>query len=272
MTTPIILLSGQAGSGKDTVAGYLVKNHAAAALAMADPMKRLGLVFNFTEDQLWGPSESRNAEDERFRDPYFNDRILTDLYSGIGYGWVRDVMPGLSEAQLKENHSVLVGWATRLLNVAVEAKSLTPRKMLQTLGTEWGRAMSKDMWINYAKTAALKLLSGGYRYDRRHGLIADENEVGPAFAIITDGRFRNELVSVLTLGGQTWKIASPQADGKAAEAAGVVGHKSETEQRQIPDHFYSAILHNDKSLGLKALEARVRAMVASRFPANASAY
>jgi hypothetical protein len=55
MRTPIVMLTGPAGSGKDTVASFLVKNHGAVAIAQADPMKRLAMqLFEFPEETLWG--------------------------------------------------------------------------------------------------------------------------------------------------------------------------------------------------------------------------
>ena len=64
-------LVGQANSGKDTVAGYFVNNHNFVQVALADPLKRLGSkVFEFTEEQLWGPSEYRNALDPRYKYSY----------------------------------------------------------------------------------------------------------------------------------------------------------------------------------------------------------
>lgn len=68
----IIGITGQppAGSGKDTVADFLVEEYGFAKVAMADPMKRICKeVFDFSDEQLWGPSENRNKGDLR----YFRD-------------------------------------------------------------------------------------------------------------------------------------------------------------------------------------------------------
>jgi len=63
----IMGVSGQAGSGKDTVGDYLVEKYDFTKIALADPIKHLGYhVFGFTEDQLWGPSDRRNGVDERY--------------------------------------------------------------------------------------------------------------------------------------------------------------------------------------------------------------
>jgi hypothetical protein len=63
----LIGLSGKAGAGKSTVAKILVEQHRYVEVALADAMKRaLREWFQFTDDQLWGPSSARNAPDFRF--------------------------------------------------------------------------------------------------------------------------------------------------------------------------------------------------------------
>lgn len=63
----IIGLVGLAGSGKDTVADMLQRFHGFRKVAFADPLKRIARdVYDFTDEQLWGPSEYRNAADLRY--------------------------------------------------------------------------------------------------------------------------------------------------------------------------------------------------------------
>lgn len=67
MRPRIIGILGQSGSGKDTVADYLVHRYGYVKVALADPLKRICKdVYNFTDEQLWGPSASRNKVDERY--------------------------------------------------------------------------------------------------------------------------------------------------------------------------------------------------------------
>lgn len=64
---PIIGVSGQAGSGKDSFAARLVEEHDFVRVALADGMKRIARdVYGFTLEQLWGPSQMRNAGDRRY--------------------------------------------------------------------------------------------------------------------------------------------------------------------------------------------------------------
>lgn len=63
----IIALSAEANSGKDTVADHLCKKHGFVKIAFADPLKRIcQQVYAFSDEQLWGPSEMRNAPDSRY--------------------------------------------------------------------------------------------------------------------------------------------------------------------------------------------------------------
>jgi hypothetical protein len=82
----IIGVCGQAGAGKDTIADFLVKDHKFVKLSFADPLKRICHdVFDFSEEQLWGPSSARNAEDKRYpRSPFGSEKVtefLTPRYA-----------------------------------------------------------------------------------------------------------------------------------------------------------------------------------------------
>jgi len=67
MNGMLIGLSGLAGSGKDTAASALVDEYDGVVVAFADPIKRVAAdVYGFSEEQLWGPSEMRNAPDCRW--------------------------------------------------------------------------------------------------------------------------------------------------------------------------------------------------------------
>lgn len=63
----IIGLAGYAGSGKSTVARFLVEHHAFEEISFAEPMKVFCReVLGFSRDQLWGPSSLRDAIDPRY--------------------------------------------------------------------------------------------------------------------------------------------------------------------------------------------------------------
>jgi hypothetical protein len=93
----IIGISGLAGSGKDTAADFLVQDHGFVRVALADKLKRVCRdVFDFTEEQLWGPSSRRNEEDKRYPRRLNKDgsklEYLTPRYAlqTLGTEWARD--------------------------------------------------------------------------------------------------------------------------------------------------------------------------------------
>ncbi len=79
----IISLTGNTGVGKDTMADYMVDQYGFVKISMADPFKRIAKdIYDFSDEQLWGPSETRNREDKRYRRPdgtYLTARIVTQL-------------------------------------------------------------------------------------------------------------------------------------------------------------------------------------------------
>src|SRR4051812_49236561 len=144
---PLILLVGQSSSGKDTVAGMLVKQYKAVAIAQADPLKRYcKYVLGFTDEQLWGPSDNRNVpvvldspSDVRKRNRDYNsDYILRDI---------------LGKTELKINIlKYLDEWVDEVIKLSQKG-GVTPRFALQTLG-DVGRFANKDLWVDYAKRVA----------------------------------------------------------------------------------------------------------------------
>lgn len=169
----IIGISGLAGSGKDTAADFLVKDHGFAKLSFADPMKRFCReVFDFTEEQLWGPSSARNAPDPR----YLRRRITNEFGDHL------------------------------------HDEYLTPRHALQTLGTEWGRDCFPSIWVDYAIRMArmLEKSKGGVDYTAQQGAFKAARPALSGVAI-ADCRFRNEISTIQKVGGKVIRIARPEA-------------------------------------------------------------
>lgn len=90
---------GSAGAGKSTVAHRLVEQHDFRELSYAGPAKEfLRYVLDLSEEQLYGPSESRNAVDDRYpptpyrSEPFSARYALTSLCTGWGRNLCRDDM------------------------------------------------------------------------------------------------------------------------------------------------------------------------------------
>ncbi len=82
----------------------------------------------------------------------------------------------------------------------------SPRQMMQTLGTEWGRKCVDDNhWVNIAKRDAFRTLANGYS------------------VVFDDVRFDNEAQMIRDLGGTVWQIirTKQQATDPHVSEAGV---------------------------------------------------
>ena len=76
----IIGIVGNAGAGKSTLAA-IIKDLVPGAvdIALAGPIKRFCKeVFDFTDEQLYGPSEARDAPDERYPAEAKPEREISD--------------------------------------------------------------------------------------------------------------------------------------------------------------------------------------------------
>lgn len=173
-------LTGFAGSGKDSVAALLARQHGFARMSFAEPIK-LGLATML-----------------RLPLSVFEDR------------------------DAKER--------------PLESIGCSPRRLMQTLGTEWGRQMVRqDLWICVAD----ELL----RQHRRLG----------SSVVLTDVRFDNEAQWIRAQGGEVWHVARP-----LPENAHVLPHASEL--GVVIHAGADSILHNDR--GLEQLADEVTAALA----------
>lgn len=224
-------IHGAAESGKDTAADFIVAEFGGEKISFADPMKRLcRSVLGFTQEQLWGPSENRNAKDTRFSG---EERAATCAVVRVrlreqGGPWVSQVLPHFGPDKQAQAFQALMGW----LEDCLRQDGLTPRYALQTLGTEWGRAQDPEMWFKYAEAAAVKRNVQGY-------------------CVVADCRFLNEGKFMQSKGAPLIEVLRPGFDGDAAMAAGVAAHQSEMERVQQADAFRRFITHtinNDDTL------------------------
>ncbi len=90
---PLVALGYRAGSGKDTVADYLVAKHGFVKVAFAGALKRAARdLCGFTEEQVNGSLEQKEAKDPRwgFSPRWFMQRFGTEVGRAIDSNfWVR---------------------------------------------------------------------------------------------------------------------------------------------------------------------------------------
>lgn len=99
--------------------------------------------------------------------------------------------------------------------IVLERIGASPRKLMQTLGTEWGRRMiGENLWIDH--------LDGRLRnIEIRTGLNG---------LVISDVRFQNEVDFIHNLGGEVWRVGRPNNPY-------VIGgqHESEKSEFEVDD-------------------------------------
>lgn len=193
-------LCGFKGSGKDTAADYLVSQYGYKKVSLADPLKRTcESIFDFPSDHLWGPSSLRECPDERY------------LFSGL------DPVDGvpLKEVALDTSRH----WQ-RESDGEFFPQFVTPRLALQSLGTEWGRRLSPNIWV----VACLNHIRKS-EYPRH---------------AIPDVRFVNELTSIRASGGIVIRLLRGSRSSN---------HPSELELEGIPLEDFNFVVDNNSTKG-----------------------
>lgn len=257
MSPPLLLLAGRRKSGKDTAAAILSRVYRSHTDAFADGFKAFAAsAFGLPRPWVWGPSELREqvilgTEDPRGvvwseAESVFKGRDgarwLIDLFGDLYPGrWRSFYWEQASDAQRK-----LGRWFDELRADAGKNDGLTVRHLLQQLGTEFGRNLiHADVWQVTGQTRALRVARGG----------------GHPLAVITDGRFANEVEGVRRAGGHVVRLIDP-----TAPPPGLNDHPSERDLDNVPPGSFAAIIYNDKSKGVAAFEGTLRRVVSELFP------
>lgn len=152
-----IVLSGEAGAGKDSTADLLVDRFNYRKMSMSEEMKRFAMrLFGWSHEQLFGASHLRNAPDPKWARPCEACKatgFLVDLTTGDH----RDC-PDCDKGKINDN---------------------SPRRVLQLLGDEWGRQLiHPDIWTMAMRPKLENLLSQGVRI------------------VINDARFDNDRTNL----------------------------------------------------------------------------
>lgn len=242
----IIGVSAESGHGKDVVASWLAARFNLAVVSFADPLKRLcQQVFGFSDEQLWGPSEMRNRP------------ILTDLTSAqVDLFWTTATIRFIG-AQRAFAEEVYPSDSDRLEQALSEwfqgrknASETSARTVLQTLGTECGRAVDKDIWLNYAHDRVIPAIRAGLQYHAKKGIDLPEytlhgcrEEDIPAY--------KAEIMSLIT----DW-FRDPQAIAILPEGVKIEVLEAPFSGVVIPDHRFENEIDRTKKVGGRVLRIR----------------
>lgn len=195
----LLAMAGQMGSGKDTSADHLVRNHGFTKLAFADNLKRLCMVaFDLTEAQCYGEKEKF----EMFPQPIY----LQESHVDSILAWVVH----------KNGFDVSKEQVVKMCGL-VGTQFLTPRHILQFVGTE---VLRQCILEDYHTEVLIKFI-------RAQGLQR---------VVISDCRFPNEKVKVKEWGGKTVIVTGRNTTQNAD--ASQKSHASETSLGDVSGYDY----------------------------------
>lgn len=170
------------------------------------------------------------------------DSVASFIENACSYPWRAAVLRDSFAAPIRQSVAMMLGWSMKELEdhkdePLARLDGVTPRHMMQTLGTEWGRNLIlPDLWI--------RLLEG-----RMEEAIKDG---GYQVAVITDVRFENETKMIKSFGGLIVRVTRPGLPPPDA-------HSSET---PLADDLVDDTIANDGDLW--ALQRKVTDFCHSR--------
>lgn len=217
MSKPVVIgLCGKARAGKDTVAqyiGYLIENHN----QQPDVQHEDSYVVGY--EAFAAPLKSMIA-------------MLLDFF-GMGHIMQPETLQPYIDGDKKEDVIDVIG--------------KSPRYMMQTLGTDWGRKMiNEDMWLN-SMSERVKM----YEQAGDHGYKG-------SFVLVTDCRFDNEARA---LKDRHDAVIVQVVRDDVPEAVGDAGHPSEA---GISPDLIDLTVHNNA--GLEELLSEVRSVLKDVLP------
>jgi len=213
----LIAISGRIGSGKDTVGEIVNYLHEEGEWNNFEEYVKMGpcartweikkyagrlkdmvcLLINCTRDQL----EDATFKNTELGEEWWNFDEVTIK------NWL--LTEGFSREHIDTNKSVFLDNYKRS---PVGITKLTPRRLLQKLGTECGRNIHTDIWVNTLFSDYKSTLGIKHKLAGEDGINEDyephEDDIIDVFPnwIITDMRFPNELEAVKKRNGITIRV------------------------------------------------------------------
>jgi len=231
-----IVLFGVKGGGKDTV-GDLLAPFMYLKEAFAGPIKEMvRLAFpRFTHNDLYGSSEARERQEPGY--PMGDKCLRCDrpLVSFVSKSLRKRLDAVGAPLPRPELGSYLVCSNTEC-NAEYPA-FVNARIALQTLGTEWGRRLYPNVWVDACFARICECVQQAIAYTRRFSPGPPDPPARSTNFVVTDGRFKNELARSKALGAFCVKLTRGLA-GSTSQ------HPSEAEFREIPDSAFDYILDN----------------------------
>lgn len=157
------------------------------------------------------------------------------LEGAVGYRVLPFAAPLKSAAAVIFNltHDQLYG---EQKNAVDPRYGLTPRRILQLLGTEVVRTIHKDAWVIRWRDEAQKALKAGFH------------------VVVDDVRFQNEAIVVLEMKGVVWMVERPEQIGFVkvkCRRKGELTNGEETHASEQPDSLKQYISNTISNTGTK---------------------
>ena len=238
----LLVFVGHKGSGKDAAANFLrmiqqQSGHSWSNVKMAGGLKamlrgayhKIGFPSHTIQRMLEGDlKEDGNygCEPAVFESTAIRHRMVVELLNYQGKSSIRlqddpdketDLLFGMSFNQMRS--SLRHAWVETHFKVFAEEN--TPRHLMQTLGTEWGRqSVDPEIWVKLTKANILAQQAEGFD------------------VVVTDARFENEIAMLQELGARIVHIDRP----------GLTVDLSHPSEQQISTLPYDHKIINDGTL------------------------
>tara|TARA_R110000803_G_scaffold200258_4_gene264563 strand:- start:1539 stop:2195 length:657 start_codon:yes stop_codon:yes gene_type:complete len=201
----LLALSGKMRSGKDTAADVLVNKHNFTKVSFADPLKEIcAAAFGIDIDHFYN---------DEFKDTNFKEPLVI---SG------EDIVEMLIQIE-ERGVDISYDTSSKVIEALEGMTFLSPRTLMQHIGTEIGRKIIKDsIWVDINKTVLGKM----------------EGNV-----IVADCRYADEVESIREQGGKVGIVIRP---GLLLRSSADL-HSSETSITDTDE--FDIVLINDGTLG-----------------------
>lgn len=229
----LIGFAGRNGSGKDTAAEHLSASW--NSIAYGDGLKRfIHQLFGTPIELLWGTLEVKNTYGLSMSPEQWdqwevsigrNQEAITSLFEGLKCS--HDPV----ELLLETFHA--------LRAAHFGGQPVTIRKLMQVIGTDWGRKVNADVWVRLLKISFAGIESGEFTYGKYVGLIEERSDDIPNGYIVTDIKYINELRAVQELGGKVFWI---NVDQRSPHVPG--DHSSQPMPKHLADDVDGEIDNN----------------------------
>lgn len=271
----VVCISGYSGSGKDELAKQLIEGHGAIKVGLADPAKRhLADLYGFSEDQLFGPSASRNAGDLRYLKTEAaakNIKPSQASYENPPEGLHGELVEGVKywEIHTRGRYGDRFAWVPEKLGNSIQYIPeghpqfwLSPREALQKY-CELMNTMYEDTWVRKAFEVHRSLgevlpasenMPGNnwakFDYTQMEGIkfstkrqLAD----GPVITCSSDFRHIHEVVMAKRVVTKEFmpvlvRVKRPSVPDPPYD------HRSETEMAKISDDQFDVVIDNNGSV------------------------